>query len=132
MTKIIPNAALHYMSYVSVLRIECWFIGSYDPTSHGTSSVLWLYLGLFLLCFSSIFSAFLLISCFFAWFLCFSTIFCFFLSTISTTYHSYFQIMLRPTCLRSFTSLPIQLKNSNLTTLLKYNKQLRCVTISTI
>lgn len=52
-----------------VIRIECWFVGPYDPTSRGTSIVLRLYSGLFLFCFpllhwfiyfSSIFSVFCL------------------------------------------------------------------------
>jgi len=60
-----------------VVRIECWFVGSYDPTSHNISIVLRLYSGSFLLCFHLFFLCFL---CFFSWFLRFSSIFSVFFS----------------------------------------------------
>lgn len=53
----------------NVVRIECWIVGSYDPTPHVISTVLQLYSGSFLLCFP-LFALFFL--CFFACFLCFA------------------------------------------------------------
>jgi len=68
-----------------VVRIECWFVGSYDPTSHGTSTVLRLcscllllcfpLFALFFLCFHCFNACFLYFLCFFSWFLCISSIF---------------------------------------------------------
>ena len=78
----------------NVARIECWFVGSYDSTSHGTSTVLWLHSCSFLLYLPLFFAVFPLFPlffclfplffiyflCFFAWFLYFSSIFSVYIS----------------------------------------------------
>jgi hypothetical protein len=119
-----------------VARIECWLVGSYDSTCHGTSTVLPLHPGSFLLCFPvssvfrcfppvfSIYLFFLLVTVFplFSLFFClvplfFFYILCLYLSTLSITYRSYLQTVLHSSFLRSFTSQPILHRISILTTL---------------
>jgi len=103
-----------------VARTECWLVGSYDSTCHGTSTVLRLHSGSFLLSFPlfplffavfPLFSLFfLLISVFplFSLFFCLAPLFflyilCLYLSTLSITYRSYLQTVLHSSFLRSFT-----------------------------
>jgi len=119
---------------IIVVRIERWSVGSNDPMSHSTSIVFdstqvrFCSVFLCLLCFSygsSVFSVFLFVSSVFPLlspFFCLVPLFSlyflsFFLSTLSTTYRSYLRIVLRPSCLQSFSSLLTLLKYSNLTTL---------------
>jgi len=88
---------------VAVARIECWLVGSYDSTCHGTSTVLRLHSSLFLLCFPLFFLCSLF---FFACFLCFSSIFSVFLlgSSVFPLYSLFIS-------LNSINNLPILLTN---------------------
>ena len=122
-----------------MVRIECWLVGSYDPTSHNTSTMLRLYTSSFLLCFLCFFALFPLFYAVFplffsslllsssvfpllSLFLCLVPLFFLyflylFLSTLSTTYGSYLRTVLRSSCLRSFTGRQILRRISILTTL---------------
>jgi len=110
--------------------IECWLVGSYDSTSHNTSTMLQLYYSSFLLYFFHFFVAiFPMFPAFLPFFLYFSLFCCLvplfppyflylFLSTLQTTYWSYLGIMLCSSCLHSFIDRLILRRISILTTLI--------------
>jgi len=100
-------------------------VRSYVPWHLNRSSTLLRFVLLYFIYFSSIFFVFCLccsvLPILSLFYLLRSSVFPlfslgFFFSTLSTTYWSYLRNMLRPSFILSFTNLPIQLKNSNLTT----------------